>query len=303
VIAAATPVVLGEPMAVKLTLWHGVNTAFVLSLVTLALGVAAWFCRGYLRQTNEATGCLATLGPASLYDAGIAGMLGFATLQTQLLQHGFLRNYLFAVLLVLAALLCAALFAAGGMGALADGQPILLHETLVALLIIGATLATARVRTRLGTVACLGAVGFGVAALYVFYSAPDLAMTQIVVESLVVVLFALVVFAMPRVSERSEGAVRRRDVAISIFVGGLMGALAYGASLTPKSSALSDFYLAASVPEGHGRNIVNVILVDFRALDTLGEITVLAIAAVSALALWRAWHHPATVHCTEDRHP
>ena len=300
IIAAAAPAVLGEDMEVHLALWHGINAAFLLSLLTLALGTAAWWLRGKLRRANEATGCLGALGPASLYDAGIEGMLGLARLQTQVLQHGFLRNYLFVMLLVTGGLVGAALFSAGGLGELAAGQPILLHEALIALLIVGAALATVRVRTRLGALACLGAVGYGIAALYVSYSAPDLAMTQIVVESLVVLLFAFVVFVMPRVAPHSERKTRLRDFVLSAFVGSLMGALAYGAALTRNDTALADFFKSASVPEAHGRNIVNVILVDFRALDTLGEITVLAIASVGALALWRTWRYKASVHCAKD---
>ena len=131
-------------------------------------------------------------------------------------------------------------------------------------------------------------VGYGVALIYILYGAPDLAMTQILVETLTVILFVLVFYHLPRFAQFSNLASRARDAAIAIATGGLITALVLAAAATPPESVLAPYFAEHSKPLAHGSNIVNVILVDFRALDTLGEITVLAVAAIGVYALLKA---------------
>jgi multicomponent Na+:H+ antiporter subunit A len=161
------------------------------------------------------------------------------------------------------------------------------HELIIVGMIAIAAIALTRVESRFGALACLGVVGYGMALLYVFYGAPDLAKTQIIVESLSVVLFALLAAAMPGFKSLAPVSVRRRDAALAAIAGILMGLLVYFTLTTGQDRSVSDFYRENSLPLAHGRNVVNVILVDFRALDTLGEITVLAVAAFGAQALMR----------------
>jgi multicomponent Na+:H+ antiporter subunit A len=121
--------------------------------------------------------------------------------------------------------------------------------------------------------------------LFVFFGAPDLALTQFAIETLTVILFVLVIYRLPRFAVLSSPAVRRRDALVALAVGTLMGALVLVASASPLPSQLSAYFAAQSLPGAHGYNVVNVILVDFRALDTLGEITVLAVAAIGVWSL------------------
>jgi multicomponent Na+:H+ antiporter subunit A len=130
-------------------------------------------------------------------------------------------------------------------------------------------------------------VGFGVALLFLFFGAPDLALTQAIVEALTVVVFLLALFHLPRYRELSHRAARTRDLVVSLGFGALMTTLVLLATQRHLFPSISAYFLEASVPEAHGRNVVNVILVDFRALDTLGEITVLGIASVGVYALLR----------------
>jgi multicomponent Na+:H+ antiporter subunit A len=137
----------------------------------------------------------------------------------------------------------------------------------------------------LATIAALGVVGYGLSLLFVFYGAPDLAMTQLAVETLTVILLALILYRLPRFSRLTGPGSRIRDGLVALFVGGLVSLLALTALSLPMQSRLTPFFAENSATLAQGRNIVNVILVDFRALDTLGEITVLAVAALGIYAL------------------
>jgi multicomponent Na+:H+ antiporter subunit A len=158
-------------------------------------------------------------------------------------------------------------------------------ELVLAALIVSGAFVTARAPSRLSSVAALGLVGYGVALTYVLYGAPDLAMTQFMTETLTVILFVLVFYHLPRFTRLSSARARWRDALIATAAGTLMTVLVLAATVLPLDSGLRDFYARASRPLGHGRNVVNVILVDFRALDTLGEITVLGVAAIGVFAL------------------
>ena len=161
------------------------------------------------------------------------------------------------------------------------------HEVLVAVLIMVAAFTAVRARRTMTAVLCLGTAGYGVALTFSLYGAPDLAMTQFAVETLTAVIFVYVFWQFPQVVERSTRRVRWRDALISAATGLLIAVLTFSAAVNPTSSRLRDFYAEAAPALAHGRNVVNVILVDFRALDTLGEITVLATAAVGVAALLR----------------
>ena len=131
----------------------------------------------------------------------------------------------------------------------------------------------------------MGLVGYGMAMLFTFFGAPDLAMTQLVIETLTVILLALAFYHLPQFRHGSSRRTRGTDLAIAVGGGVVVMLLVLAALDVQTPTAVSDYYLEHSYKHAHGRNVVNVILVDFRALDTLGEITVLTIAALGASAL------------------
>jgi Multisubunit Na+/H+ antiporter, MnhB subunit len=110
-------------------------------------------------------------------------------------------------------------------------------------------------------------------------------MTQFLIETLMVLLFVLVLYHLPRFATLSTQVARVRDVVVALSAGGLMTLLVLLAISSTRPTPLTDYFAEHSYTAGHGRNVVNVILVDFRGLDTLGEITVLAVAAVGVYAL------------------
>ncbi len=285
-IEAAIAAVAAEPVAVTLKLWHGFNLVLALSVLTVIGGLAGYWIYPRLRALARRLDLGPRLGPARLYESVLAGMLALAGAQTRWLQHGYLRRYILVLVAVAAGLGWVAL-ATGPVGlTLPSAEGLRPHEACLAAAIGVAALAAVRARSRLAAIACLGAVGYGVALVFILFGAPDLAMTQFLVETLTVIVLVLVFYSFPRFTKLSSVAARARDALVALAAGGLMTALVLAVGQTrPAGTALADFYARASLPEGLGRNVVNVILVDFRALDTLGEITVLTIAALGVFAL------------------
>jgi multicomponent K+:H+ antiporter subunit A len=140
-------------------------------------------------------------------------------------------------------------------------------------------------RQRLTAVMLLGAVGLIVALIFVKFSAPDLALTQLSVEVVTIVLLLLALFFLPQTTPAESSRGRQiRDLSLAAAAGGGVGTLAW-AVLTRPYESIADWFLTQSLPGGGGANVVNVILVDFRGYDTLGEITVLALAALGIYAM------------------
>jgi multicomponent Na+:H+ antiporter subunit A len=143
--------------------------------------------------------------------------------------------------------------------------------------------------TLLVAILALGVQGTAVALLYLLAGAPDLSFTQFMVETLSVVVLALVMVRL-RLGDyvRRTAGVAARDAVLAIACGGGVTAVLLAILARPFDPRLSDFFTASAVALAHGRNVVNVILVDFRALDTLGEITVVMTAGVAVVALLAA---------------
>jgi len=169
---------------------------------------------------------------------------------------------------------------------------------LVVIFMMGAALVLAFSNTRLLSICALGVVGSGVAVLFLVFGAIDVAITQLMVETLFVVLIATVLIKLPRFPEQKNSAKGRgyRDAFIAVAAGVVMTIITLGVSLTPLDMTVTEFFEANSLVKAYGRNIVNVILVDFRALDTLGEVAVVATAAMAVIALVKVRVHPQGPH-------
>jgi multicomponent Na+:H+ antiporter subunit A len=284
-LSPATEAVLGQPTTVDLSLWHGLNRALGLSAVTVMVGLAAYMGYAAYRDAGLRLAAFARLGADQLYDLSLDGLNWLARAQTRALQSGYLRFYLLTIVAATVAVVSYAFLDRGGLDGLAVGGDVRFYEVaVVAMILAGALLAVLTI-SRLAALAALGVVGYGIGLVYLLFGAPDLAMAQILVESLIVILFVLVFYHLPRFAKLSAAPARARDVAVALAAGLLMTGLVLVATNTERETRLSDYYAETGQPEAHGRNIVNVILVDFRALDTLGEITVLAVAGIGVFAL------------------
>ncbi len=139
----------------------------------------------------------------------------------------------------------------------------------------------------MAAVLALGVVGYGVATIFLAFGAPDLAMTQFSVETLTVFIYVLVFRHFRNLGALSPRIVRYRDALIAAGAGTLIGSVVLTVSRSETAPRLREYFAEFGPTVGHGRNIVNVILVDFRAFDTMAEITVLATAAIGVRALLR----------------
>jgi multicomponent Na+:H+ antiporter subunit A len=163
--------------------------------------------------------------------------------------------------------------------------PVGFNEIVLAALIVVSVAVAVHARSLPGAIAGLGGAGYGVALLYARFGGPDLAMTQFAVETLTVILFVLVIYRLPKPSRYTKLPDRIGSALVAGAFGIVVAALTLFTSLNAATSRISGDAVARSLAEAKGRNIVNVILVDFRALDTLGEITVLGTAALGIYAL------------------
>jgi multisubunit Na+/H+ antiporter MnhB subunit len=159
--------------------------------------------------------------------------------------------------------------------------------------IIAGALLTVAVHSRITKLVMLAIVGYGTAVFYVLHRAPDLALTQILVETVSLILLLLIFRRLPWLRDdlRPRGQ-RLVHGMVALVVGVGMGTLAWLAGNHSAADPAGAAHLALSLPEAKGRNVVNVILVDFRGMDTLGELVVLAIATLGAIALFRAGRTP-----------
>jgi multicomponent Na+:H+ antiporter subunit A len=270
---------------VSLALWHGLNTELLLSIITLALGLGVVLFRRRLIALLPSSSAEFRYGPSGWYRLLLDRVPIVARLQTRFVQDGRLRHYLMISIGVAMGLMGLTFLQSGGLPGDLPFPTGYLHEWLTAGIIVAGAVTVTLTDSRLGAVAALGTVGYGVSLVYILYGAPDLAMTQFCIETLSIVLFVLVLYRLPLFTLLSTPAVRLRDAAMATAIGGLMMLLMLYVISQPLVPHVSEFFLANSLSLAHGRNVVNVILVDFRALDTLGEITVLAVAAVGVFGL------------------
>jgi len=288
-VAPAVSAVMGETVKVKLALWHGITPMLILSLVTIGLGILFYLIQNRARTFVQRLDFGSQIGPAKLYQISLQGLDRLSEFQTRYIQNGSLPNYMLTVVIFAVFLIGVFLIRGTDWSILSASwdRDLRLYEIIFPVIILVATISVVRTQSRLTAVAALGAVGFSVAMIYILYGAPDLAMTQFAIETLTVILFVLVLYRLPRFTSYSRQISRFRDAVVAILAGAMMTLLVLAVTSTPLVSRLSPYFSENSYLLAKGRNIVNVILVDFRGIDTLGEITVLAVAAIGVFALMK----------------
>ena len=292
-IGPTATVMYGNVVEVDLHLFPStITTPFILSIVTIASGIGlfllySWGQRPVKAITAAQQRLVDAVGAESWYYRLLDGLLGGAGRITLLLQNGYLRYYLITIFLFLTVVVGWTLWYLDGFAWPESTLSLQLFEIIILAMVLGGTIVAVRVRSRLFAIASLGFVGYGMALLFIFYGAPDLAMTQFAIETLTVVLFVLVLYRLPHFSLLTSKAVQRRDTVIAVTFGVLMTLLVIAATSVSPDLPISEYFIEMSGPKGKGNNIVNVILVDFRGLDTMVEITVLSVAALGVYALLR----------------
>lgn len=278
--------VLGSSVETDLALWHGVNLPLMLSAGSLIVGLSLLAGWSRFQPSLYAINTFASrFGPEVGYFKFMEGITTVAAWQTRILQNGVLGLYLLLLVAVTFGLTGYTLLTHHGINLTIDLTDSHFYEWGIALLLLAAAVFASATHSRLGSVASMGVLGFAVALTFILFSAPDLGITQLLVETLTVILLVLVLFKLPEFVNLSSPFERYRDLAVAVFAGGVMTLLILASLDVQYFESISSYYVENSGPLGHGRNIVNVILVDFRALDTLGEIFVLSLAALGVLSM------------------
>ena len=262
-------------------------------MLTIALGVAAYLAQ--LPARRAIAGLLDAIGwgPDRGFDQAMRGLLRGAFALSRIVQSGRLDVYMTVTFIVIALALLAPMALFGEWPHPPAWPELQFHEWAVLAIAMIGLVAVLRANNRLTAIVSLGIQGFAVALLFMLLGAPDLSFTQFMIETLSVVILALVMTRL-RLSptDHRPALARIVDGSVAIAAGLGFGLLLLKVTQTPFNAALSEFFSAHSRAIAHGRNIVNVIIVDFRGLDTLGEIAVVMIAGLAILTLIRMSRRP-----------
>ena len=303
---AAAPVVGGDLPYYSLAVWHGFNTPLVMSLIATAGGVLVYllFAKRFKQRRSSRSPGLFGLDGRRVFDSAFVGLTGVARwllrrLGTRRLQPQLLAMIAIAGLAGLGSALTVPL--AWGDRPRIEATP----EFALLWLIAGTCAIGAAFQAkfhRLAALIMLSVVGLAMCITFAWFSAPDLALTQLAVEVVTVVLFLLGLRWMPKRVQEDDPAYmlrtvwrRRRDLLVAVLIGVGLAALSYALLTRTAPLSISPFFLEKALPEGGGTNVVNVMLVDFRAFDTMGEITVLGIVGITVYALLRRFRPPVEV--------
>jgi len=272
---------------VTLKLFHGFSIPLVLSVITLSLGALFYRMRQPLRTLVDRTAERLPISAAGTYDRGLNLFLKSAKWITHRLQSGSLHAYLTIIVLVMIAAVLGPWLGEAIFARQIPDFSTHLAATGLAVLIAVSTLVVVISTRRLMAIGGLAGVGAGTALIFLVFGAPDIALTQLLVETLTLIILSLILLRLPPLKEAPKRRMARRllDGVVALSAGGVVTSLLLGVLQTPLDRTLTDFFESRSYLLAHGRNIVNVILVDFRSLDTLGEITVVVLAAWAGVAL------------------
>ncbi|MFD2516037.1 hydrogen gas-evolving membrane-bound hydrogenase subunit E [Pontibacter locisalis] len=279
-------------LKLKLVLWHGVTKELGLSVLTLLLGLLLY---KYLYQVQQQMVPMMkkvyAYGPDAIYHRFFTLFLKGAKGLISAIQSGYLRSYIIFIILFFSALTFIVIWKdISHLTMVTWGdkiREIRIYELVIYFLVITALFYLLGTRSRLTSIVVMGLIGYSAALFYILFGAPDVAATQLLIETLTVVIFVLLLHKLPAFVYLSHQFKKYKFIAIAILFGSVMTYTMLLVQEHAVSSDLKEFYGKASLVQAHGRNIVNVILVDFRALDTLGEIIVLAVAALGIYALLR----------------
>ncbi len=264
-----------------IAVWHHGDALFAMSIFTLTLGIAGYLV--WRRLLPSPTPPRTQLAFSHAADATLVTATWFG----RVIQAGGHPRYL-SIMLLFAAVTSGAVAANHGVshGFTDDQSATPVAAWLPAIITAAGAILTLTVRNRAAKLIMLAVAGYGIALFYVAYRAPDLALTQILVETISLVLLLLALQRLPHL-ERDERppAARAAHGFVAVIAGSGLSALAWFSGIHQMGHSAGNEQLARSLPEAHARNVVNAILVDFRAADTLGEISVLAIAAIGIMTL------------------
>ncbi|WP_448139266.1 putative monovalent cation/H+ antiporter subunit A [Sphingobacterium siyangense] len=278
--------ILAKPETFHLKIWHGFNLILLLSAITIAAGTLLYFINMPSEKKLAWIVNFNKISPEYIIQLCAQEIVLFSTFFTNKMHNGYLRSYLLKIILFAELLIAYQLYLGGPLHIKWETlSPVSFYEVTTVCILIGAIVLTIRTSSRLTAVVATSVVGYAICLIFVFYSAPDLAMTQFTIDTLTVVLFVLVLFKLPSFLNLANRHTIIRDAVVAIVFGILLSMVALRVLHEPTTTNISDFYGDYAYVLAKGKNVVNVILVDFRGFDTMFEIVVLSIAALGVYSL------------------
>ncbi len=273
---------------VHIAIWHGFNTPLLMSFIALIGGISFYFAlaKGGKIREIDLDPYLGKFQGRVLFDLFLKHLLLNSRKFKRATENGKLQSYLLWIVFFSIAVVAIPLFNSG----LTTGTRELTHAPAIAIVLWLLLFSACWMmlwfhHERIKAILISGAVGLVVTIVFVCFSAPDLALTQITVDVVTTVLLLMSLSLLPQLTPYESSVPRRWRDAIIAISGGVGIAWITWLILTRDHNSISWFFMQQAIPLGGGTNVVNVILVDFRGFDTFGEITVLGIAAIGALCL------------------
>ncbi|RAS78182.1 Na+/H+ antiporter subunit A [Priestia endophytica] len=275
----------GGEFDVEIKHWHGFTPELFMTIGIIVIGTLLFIS---IKKWSR----IYTLFPKKLslnylYDKSLLGSETGSNQLMKMFMTGYVRDYLLYIFTFFAVLLLSTLFVQNAFSINVDDvAPIGLYEVILSLVAVGGAVITVVTKQRLVAIIAAGVVGYTVSLFFVLFRAPDLALTQLVVETISVALFLLCFFHMPEISKKQKKfRFRLTNFIISALVGLVVTTFGIASHSEKLFNPISEYFVENSYKKAGGENIVNVILVDFRGFDTLFEITVLGIAAFGIFAI------------------
>lgn len=281
-----TLAMLGKNTDIHLQLWHGFNEVLLCSGITLAIGLVLFFFLKPSEAKQQLIEKFEKFSPQHITEQFGKLFERVSHYWSRVLQNGYLTVYVKNTILVATIILGYSLW--NNFSYRIDPQSfseITFHEIVVLIVLFVAIIFATLTQSRLAAVASLGLLSFGMCMIFMMYSAPDLAMTQFSIDTLTVVLFVLILYKLPNYLKMNTQKIKLLDGILALSFGAVITIMCLEVLTTPQNTEVSSFYAQNSYIQAHGKNIVNVILVDFRGADTMMEISVLSIAAIGVFGL------------------
>jgi len=284
-----TPLLTGAESP-HLSIWHGFNLILLLSAITLAAGLTLYFVWKPSHKKEAAITKIEYLSPKSIA-LGFAGFFQKTSyFLTRTFQNGYLRRYVMIILVILTVVLGIHIFINPRIFlTLKEIKSLNWNEVVILIMMLTSIIFTVFTKSRLTAIVGMGVLGYSMCFIYVFYGAPDLAMTQFSIDTLTVVLFVLVLYRLPKYLKLSNRTNRLRDGVVATSFGTFLAFTIIEIMKEEPLKATTQFYADNAYLLAKGKNVVNVILVDFRGFDTMMEISVLSIAAIGVFGLLKLY--------------
>lgn len=275
----------GAQLDVHISFWHGLTPELLMTMGVIATGIALYIFMPKWVRLYDYFPRRITLN--QFYDSGLYTAERGSNAITNAYMTGFIRSYLVYIFAFFIAVLGFTIWAKDAFRYDASATaPIGLYEIVLIFVLLAATLTILLAKSRLTSIIALGAVGYTVSLFFVIFRAPDLALTQLVIETVSTALFLLCFYHLPKLSRHEE---KRRfqagNALIAAGVGVIVALLGISAHSSKFFASINEYYVENTYQKAGGENMVNVILVDFRGFDTLFEISVLSVAALGIYGL------------------